>query len=77
MVVKVVAQEGAAETITRAIESGVLAVEAERAYKSILEENTALKAEINRLREDLKMADEINRRDRDIWLDALTALMGD
>lgn len=75
MIAKVVANGGDEETLSRAIESGFLAVEAERAYKSMLKENKALKAEIERLKNELKIADEIMNRDREIWIDALSALI--
>lgn len=75
MIAKVVAQGNNEEILAKAIESGFLAVEAERAYKSILKENAALKAEIERLKNELKLADEIMNRDREIWIDALSALI--
>ena len=75
MIAKVVANGSDEETLSKAIESGFLAVEAERAYKSILKENKALKAEIERLKNELKIADEIMNRDREIWIDALSALI--
>lgn len=60
------------ETLSEAIKSGFLAVEAERAYKSILNENAALKGQIKALREDLKIADGIMNRDREIWVEVLS-----
>ena len=59
------------ETLSEAIKSGFLAVEAERAYKSILEENAALKGQIKALQQDLKIADGIMNRDREIWVEVL------
>lgn len=60
------------ETLSEAIKSGFLAVEAERAYKSILAENAALKGQIKALQQDLKIADGIMNRDREIWVEVLS-----
>lgn len=60
------------ETLSEAIKSGFLAVEAERAYKCLLSENAALKGQIKALREDLKIADGIMSRDREIWVEVLS-----
>ena len=60
------------ETLSEAIKSGFLAVEAERAYKSLLNENAALKGQIKALQQDLKIADEIMNRDREIWVEVLS-----
>ena len=60
------------ETLSEAIKSGFLAVEAERAYKSILAENAALKGQIKALQQDLKIADRIMNRDREIWVEVLS-----
>lgn len=60
------------ETLSEAIKSGFLAVEAERAYKCLLSENVALKGQIKALREDLKIADGIMSRDREIWVEVLS-----
>lgn len=60
------------DTLSEAIKSGFLAVEAERAYKYILEENVALKGQIKALQQDLKIADGIMNRDREIWVEVLS-----
>lgn len=60
------------EALSEAIKSGFLAVEAERAYKSILAENTVLKGQIKALQQDLKIADGIMSRDREIWVEVLS-----
>ena len=60
------------ETLSEAIKSGFLAVEAERAYKSMLKENAALKGQIKALQQDLKIADGIMNRDREIWVEVLS-----
>ena len=64
-----------AEGLRAAIESGVLAVDAQRAYKRVLEENEALLKENERLRLRLAQAEAINAREREIQIEAMRRIL--
>ena len=64
-----------AEGLRAAIESGVLAVDAQRAYKRVLEENEALLKENERLRMRLAQAEAINAREREIQIEAMRRIL--
>lgn len=60
-----------AQTLREAIESGMLAVDAERACRATAEENEALKREVARLRRALAIEEAINARERGILIEAI------
>ena len=68
---KVIRISSGAEGLRAAIESGMLAVDAQRAYKQVLGENTALKRENEELRIRVAQAEAINAEYREVQIEAI------
>ena len=68
---KVIRIASGAEGLRAAIESGMLAVDAQRAYRQVLGENAALKRENAELRQRVAEVEAINSEYREAQIEAI------